>query len=171
MKSRTSLFSRVPAWRPVVAVAMVLGAVLACTLAPTAAHASAPNPGGIVSLTVDRSDPNVVTFRLTADTAVGDCVALAGGTLQVLRPDPSGMTYAVWNQRSYTNHTNHFDQWHTDITLQGAGGSSYLIPTSLDSAKMFTARQVYGWTAFSILFPMTPEFYDQINAVWWTASC
>ena len=50
--------------------------------------------------------------------------------------------------RSYTNHTNHFDQWHTDITLEGTGGSSYLIPTSLDSARMFTARQVYGWTAY-----------------------
>jgi hypothetical protein len=158
--------------RPVLAVAAVLGAVLACTLAtPAAAYASAPNPGGIIAVTTDRSDPDVVTFTLTADTAVGDCVALSGGTLQVPRPNASGITYVAWSQRSYTNHTNHFDQWHSEITLLGADGSSYLVPTRLDSAKMYTARQVYGWTSYSIIFPMTSEFYEQINRVGWIAYC
>ena len=172
MITRTSLFSRVSASRPVLAVAVVLGAVLACTLAtPAAAHASAPNPGYLVSLTTNRSDPNVVTFTLTADTAVGDCVALSGGTLQVPRPSTSGVTYVVWHQLSYTNHTNHYDQWHSEITLLGADGGSYLVPTRLDSTKMYTAQQVYGWTSYSIIFPMTSAFYEQINRVQWTAYC
>jgi hypothetical protein len=172
MSTGTSTFFRVSASRSVRAVAAVLGAVLACTLAtPTAAHASAPNPGSILSLTVDRSNPDVVTFTLTADTAVGDCVALSGGTLQVPRPSTSGVTYVAWDQLSYTNHTNHYDQWHSEITLLGADGSSYLVPTRLDSARMYTARQVYGWTSYSIIFPMTSGFYEQINRVQWTAYC
>jgi hypothetical protein len=172
MSTRHSPFSRVSAWRPFRAIAVIVGAVLACTLAaPVTAYASAPNPGYVLALTTDRSDPNVVTFTVTADTAVGDCVALSGGTLQVPRPSASGVTYVVWNQRSYTNHTNHYDQWHSEITILGADGGSYLVPTRLDSAKMYTARQVYGWTSYSILFPMTPGFFEQINGVQWTAYC
>jgi hypothetical protein len=158
--------------RPFRATALILGVVLACTLTQSAAaQASAPNPGSIVAFSVDRSDPNAVTFTLTADVAVGDCVALKGGTLQVARPNTSGMTYVTWHQLSYTNHTKHYDQWHTDITILGAEGGSYLVPTSLDSAKMYTARQIYEWTSYSIIFPMTSALFAQINNLWWTVYC
>jgi hypothetical protein len=36
---------------------------------------------------------------------------------------------------------------------------------------MYTAQQVYGWTSYSIMFPMTSAFYEQINRVQWTAYC
>jgi hypothetical protein len=153
------------------AVAM-LGVVTAFTLAaPAAAHASAPNPGGVDLFTVDRSNPDVVTFTLTADVLVGDCVAMSGGTLQVFRPDASGRIFLAWHQLSYTNHTKHYDQWHTDINLLGSGGTSYLVPQSIDSAKMYNVRQVYEWTAYSIIFPIPDGFFDKINSVWWTLYC
>ncbi|GAA3347871.1 hypothetical protein GCM10020358_64280 [Amorphoplanes nipponensis] len=170
MSTRAGRFSRVFLARPVLA--MILGVVLAgMPVTQAAAYASAPNPGDFLALTTDRSNPDVVTFTLTADTAVGDCVALSGGTLQVPRPSASGLTYVAWTQRAYTQKTKNYDQWHSELTLLGADGGSYLVPTRVDSDKMSTAWQVYGWTKHSIVFPMTSAFYAQINGVQWVAYC
>ncbi len=150
----------------------MLGVVAALTLAtPAAALASAPNPGSVAAFSVDRSNPDFVTFTLTADAKAGDCVAMRGGTLRVFRPDESGMIYLQWHQLSYTNHTKHGDSWHTDINLLGTGGSSYLVPTSINSPTMSNVRQVYEWTAYSIIFPVPDGFWDKINSVWWTIYC
>jgi hypothetical protein len=151
---------------------MILVAVVAMTLAtPAASYASAPSPG-VLGLSFDTSGSGSIVATLTTSWGVGDCVALSGTTIEVRRPDDSGQFFLAWHQWGYTNHTNNFDQWHSEFRLVDAAWTTiFLIDPVMDGAKMRTADQVYEWTAYSSVRQIDPQRFARVANVVWAGSC
>src|SRR5690349_24615909 len=91
-----------------VAAAVTLASVVGL---PSAAFASAPNPGFATSSVTFLDGGTSLESVLPVTFAVGDCL-MTYGSVELILPD-SGTMALRWTYDMYTKKTSNFDQWHS----------------------------------------------------------
>ncbi len=138
---------------------------------PTAANASAPNPGYLNSPEVLSADGTWFHSDLPHAFAVGDCI-LTQSYMTLGQPDASWHTTLEWNfENLRTTHTNSADIWHMSFILLDRFGGAILTLGPFDGPKMHTNE---GWSDFKVYnLAIDPDYWPALmyGTVKWKGAC